>query len=164
MKNLILTTGLGLLVAGATLPELPPTKVPVPQVPVPQPQVPVPQPQVIPYKPERIGLIRTNEGSGWVNLIRPVGASDTCNRTTFQAVKGEQWTSSEGPNYVAVGDGTWVQYREPPTVTAPTVTAPTVIYATTTGYATTPNLPNGNGSSGMGTRVFYRPRWGFRKR
>ena len=156
MKNLILTTGLGLLVAGATLPELPPTKVPVPQV-------PVPQPQVIPYKPERIGLIRTNEGSGWVNLIRPVGASDTCNRTTFQAVKGEQWTSSEGPNYVAVGDGTWVQYREP-TVTAPTVTAPTVIYATTTGYATTPNLPNGNGSSGMGTRVFYRPRWGFRKR
>ena len=183
MKNSLLATTIALMAAGAVLPELPPEAPNIFADPGPGPSDPVTSPsdlgpsnpKVIPYRPERVGLVRTeNKQTRWVNLIRPVGASDTCTRTTFQAATGEQWVSSEGPNFIKNNDGTWTEYRTVPVAANKVytnrayVTTPDLPGGGSTGniqgyrqYVTTPNL--GGGSTGN-RRGFYRARWGSRRR
>ena len=103
-----------LIGAGVVMPS--PTASPVPDIPNEAPPIVKqdndiePQIEIIKTDPTHVGLVRVEDGTEFVTLIRPVGEAETCTRTVCNALVGEQWVSKEGPNYVKQLDGSWKEY------------------------------------------------------
>lgn len=123
--------------------------------------------------PTRTAIVRRDDKITFVELVRPVGVADSCDRSTLTAPVGELWTSVDGPNYVKLQDGTWVKHRSTETINDVTNTVEYVALnrecpngvcplrraARVVVRAVTPNLPNtptGGGSTGGAGAYQYR--------
>lgn len=124
---------------------------------------------IINADPTHVGLVRVEDGTKWVTLVRPVGEAETCTRTVCDAVVGEQWTSKEGPNYVKQLDGSWKEYSREDRTTVQevamlvrpqcvngvcTMTPRLTRTVQTVAYAVTPDI-GGGGYGSAGSAVGY---------
>jgi hypothetical protein len=157
-----------LIGAGVVMPS--PTSSPVPDIPNEAPPI-IKQdndieltPKIIKTDPTHVGLVRVEDGTKFVTLIRPVGEAETCTRTVCNALVGEQWVSKEGPNYVKQLDGSWKEYdrnarvavqevamvSRPQCVNGVCTFAPRVTKTLqTVAYAVVPDIGQGGGQSGQ---------------